>query len=44
MMVAALGGRECVAPGRLYSAYENAIGTGQVHVWFDRPTNGWVGA
>jgi 3,4-dihydroxyphenylacetate 2,3-dioxygenase len=44
MMVAALGGRECVAPGRLYSAYENAIGTGQVHMWFDRPDNGWVAA
>jgi 3,4-dihydroxyphenylacetate 2,3-dioxygenase len=42
MMIAALGGRDCVAPGRLYSAYENAIGTGQVHVWFDRPANGWV--
>ncbi len=41
MMVAALGGRDCVAPGRLYSAYENAIGTGQVHVWFDRPATGW---
>jgi 3,4-dihydroxyphenylacetate 2,3-dioxygenase len=44
MMVAALGGRECVAPGRLYSAYENAIGTGQVHMWFDRPGTGWVAA
>ncbi len=42
MMVGALGGRECVAPGRLFSDYENAIGTGQVHVWFDRPTNGWT--
>ncbi len=42
MMVAAIGGRDCVAPGRLYSAYENAIGTGQVHMWFDRPENGWV--
>ncbi len=41
MMVAALGGRDCVAPGRLYSDYENAIGTGQVHVWFDRPATGW---
>ena len=41
MMVAALGGRDCVAPGRLYSAYENAIGTGQIHVWFDRPATGW---
>jgi 3,4-dihydroxyphenylacetate 2,3-dioxygenase len=44
MMIAALGGRECVAPGRLYSTYENAIGTGQVHMWFDRPDNGWVTA
>jgi hypothetical protein len=44
MMIAALGGRDCVAPGRLYSTYENAIGTGQVHVWFDRPDNGWVAA
>jgi aromatic ring-opening dioxygenase catalytic subunit (LigB family) len=43
MMVAALGGRACVAPGRLYSAYENSIGTGQIHVWFDRPSNGWTG-
>ncbi len=44
MMVAALGGRDCVAPGRLYSHYENSIGTGQVHVWFDQPQNGWTGA
>ncbi|MHB8379695.1 MAG: DODA-type extradiol aromatic ring-opening family dioxygenase [Acidimicrobiales bacterium] len=44
MMVAALGGRACVAPGRLYSRYENSIGTGQVHVWFDQPENGWTGA
>ncbi|MGA7836214.1 MAG: hypothetical protein WCA31_13495 [Acidimicrobiales bacterium] len=43
MMVAAIGGPRCVAPGRLYSTYENAIGTGQVHVWFDRPDNGWTG-
>jgi 3,4-dihydroxyphenylacetate 2,3-dioxygenase len=43
MMVAALGGPECVAPGRLYSTYENAIGTGQIHVWFDRPDTGWTG-
>lgn len=42
MMVAALGGRDCVAPGRLYSEYENAIGTGQVHVWFERPETGWT--
>jgi 3,4-dihydroxyphenylacetate 2,3-dioxygenase len=43
MMVAALGGRDCVAPGRLFSRYENSIGTGQVHVWFDQPKNGWTG-
>lgn len=42
MMVAALGGRDCTAPGRLFSDYENSIGTGQVHVWFDRPAGGWA--
>jgi 3,4-dihydroxyphenylacetate 2,3-dioxygenase len=42
MMVAALGGRECTAPGRMFSQYENAIGTGQAHVWFDRPADGWI--
>lgn len=42
MMVAAIGGKECVAKGRLFSVYENAIGTGQIHVWFDQPTNGWT--
>lgn len=43
MMAAALGGPACTAPGRLFSAYENSIGTGQVHVWFDRPARGWTG-
>ena len=42
MMVAALGGADCVAPGQLFSQYENAIGTGQVHVWFERPNDGWT--
>lgn len=42
MMIGALGERACTAPGRLYSAYENSVGTGQVHVWFDRPENGWT--
>lgn len=41
MMVGALGGRACRAPGRMYSAYESAAGTGQAHVWFERPENGW---
>ena len=41
MMIAALGGRRCTAKGRRFSDYENATGTGQVHVWFDKPENGW---
>lgn len=41
MMAAALGEEAWTAPGRLYSEYENAIGTGQVHIWFDRPADGW---
>ncbi len=43
MMVAALGGRDCTAKGRLFSEYENSIGTGQVHIWFDEPSHGWTG-
>lgn len=35
MMVGAIGARECRARGRRMSEYENAVGTGQVHVWFD---------
>jgi len=35
MLLGALGGLECTAPGSLYSAYENSIGTGQVHVVFN---------
>ena len=42
MMAAALGGEALVAPGKLYSDYENSIGTGQVHIWFDRPRGGWT--
>jgi aromatic ring-opening dioxygenase catalytic subunit (LigB family) len=42
MMVGAIGGPDCTAPGQPYSAYENAIGTGQVHVWFGRPADGWT--
>lgn len=41
MMVGALGGADCRAPGQLFSNYENATGTGQVHVWFDQPESGW---
>ena len=43
MMVHALGGAACTAPGTMYSQYENSIGTGQVHIWFDRPDTGWTG-
>jgi 3,4-dihydroxyphenylacetate 2,3-dioxygenase len=41
MMIAALGERAVTAPGRRFSEYENAIGTGQMHLWFDRPPAGW---
>ncbi len=43
MMLGAIGGRECAAIGEMYSDYENATGTGQVHVWFERPAGGWTG-
>ncbi|HTI67187.1 MAG TPA: hypothetical protein VL460_06530 [Caulobacteraceae bacterium] len=33
-MIAALGGRECQAKGEVLSEYENARGTGNVHIWF----------
>ena len=42
-MVASVGGDQCRAPGRQFSDYENATGTGQVHVWFDCPEEGWTG-
>ena len=32
----ALGGRACRTPGEQLSSYENAVGTGQVHVLFER--------
>ena len=34
-MMGALGGRDCRARGTQLSEYENAAGTGNVHVWFD---------
>jgi 3,4-dihydroxyphenylacetate 2,3-dioxygenase len=42
MMVGALGGPACTAPGELFSDYENSVGTGQVHVNFARPAGGWT--
>jgi len=41
MLAGALGGRRCKARGRPFSEYENATGTGQIHLWFDRPDDGW---
>jgi len=41
MMIGALGEGDCRATGRQYSEYENSVGTGQVHVWFDRPAGGF---
>jgi aromatic ring-opening dioxygenase catalytic subunit (LigB family) len=43
MMAGAVGEGSCTAPGRQFSEYENSVGTGQVHVWFDRPDGGWSG-
>jgi aromatic ring-opening dioxygenase catalytic subunit (LigB family) len=41
MMIGALGEADCTAPARQYGEYENAVGTGQVHLWFDRPAGGF---
>lgn len=35
MMAGACGGRSWTTPGVPFSDYENAIGTGQIHLWFD---------
>jgi 3,4-dihydroxyphenylacetate 2,3-dioxygenase len=43
MMAGALGGTRFNAPGERFSDYEASVGTGQVHVWFERPTGGWTG-
>ena len=34
-MIGALGGRDCRARGTPCSDYENAAGTGNIHIWFD---------
>jgi 3,4-dihydroxyphenylacetate 2,3-dioxygenase len=41
MMAGALGEGENPAPSRRYGEYENSVGTGQVHLWFDRPEGGF---
>jgi hypothetical protein len=42
MMVSALSGSQCTAPGVQFSEYEASVGTGQVHIWFERPEKGWA--
>jgi len=42
MMLGALGEDAVTAPGRAFSDYENSVGTGQIHLWFDRPAGGWT--
>lgn len=41
MMLGAVGEGRCTAPARQYGDYENSIGTGQVHLWCDRPDGGF---
>ncbi len=41
MMIGALGESDCQATSRQYGEYENSIGTGQVHLWFDQPEGGF---
>ncbi len=41
MMIGAVGEADCTAQGLRYGEYENSVGTGQVHFWFDRPANGF---
>ncbi|MDP3520092.1 MAG: extradiol ring-cleavage dioxygenase [Hydrogenophaga sp.] len=36
-MLGALGGADCRARGEVLSDYENARGTGNIHIWFDTP-------
>jgi 3,4-dihydroxyphenylacetate 2,3-dioxygenase len=43
IMSGAIGGARCQAPGERFSEYEASVGTGQVHVWFERPADGWTG-
>jgi aromatic ring-opening dioxygenase catalytic subunit (LigB family) len=42
IMVGVLGGPGCIARGEQFSDYEASVGTGQVHVWFERPEGGWT--
>jgi 3,4-dihydroxyphenylacetate 2,3-dioxygenase len=44
ILLGAIGGRASRAPGQRYSDYENALGTGQVHVVFDLVRGGAAAA
>lgn len=41
MMAGAMGEEASAAKARMYGEYENSIGTGQVHLWFDEPATGF---
>jgi aromatic ring-opening dioxygenase catalytic subunit (LigB family) len=41
MLAGVVGEGDCTARARQYGDYENSIGTGQVHLWFDRPDGGF---
>jgi 3,4-dihydroxyphenylacetate 2,3-dioxygenase len=43
IMLGAIGGGASVAKGEPFSAYEASVGSGQAHVWFERPAEGWTG-
>lgn len=43
-MLGAMGGAQCRARGEPLSAYENARGTGNIHVWFDGESQADAGA
>jgi 3,4-dihydroxyphenylacetate 2,3-dioxygenase len=34
--IVALGGHDCHWPGTPLSEYENARGTGNIHIWFEK--------
>ena len=42
IMAEAIGGVDCKVKGQQFGDYESATGTGQVHLWFDQPANGWT--
>ena len=41
MMIGRARRGDCTATGRQYGDYENSVGTGQAHLWFDRPAEGF---